>query len=395
MARKSSESCISILLKMTIMLCILAFLVVGGLFLAYQKLNEFFNRGETMVVPDFRGMHIVEVFKNKPAGLDVVRRDEKFDDQQPKDHVIAQYPDPGTIVKQGKKVQLSISLGVQRVIVPDMKGNSMREVDLALLNSQLVAGDRAYIFSDGVPHDRLVGQSPMPGEEFGVNKDVDLLISLGKKPESLILPNLSGVTLDDGKNKLKAWGFNFGRIYSRKDSTRPKFQIISTNPSPYSRVKKGEVVSLLVSSGSDDGTATVDDLKKFEIFTGAQPTSVQLPDKPQTSPAKTAEPPSTTPPPKILIADSVVKPAIEPVTVPGPVVYPEATGNQRELSFVMPDGFMPKEVKFIHITPTGRQQIYAGTHKPLDLVKVKAQVVPNSKVQIYINDVPIEERTID
>jgi len=61
----------------------------------------------------------------------------------------------------------------------------------------------------------------------------------------------------------------------------------------------------------------------------------------------------------------------------------------------MPDGFMPKEVKFIHITPDGRQQVYAGAHKPLELVKVKVPVVPNSKVQIYINDVPVEERRVE
>lgn len=61
----------------------------------------------------------------------------------------------------------------------------------------------------------------------------------------------------------------------------------------------------------------------------------------------------------------------------------------------MPDGFMPKEVKFIHIKPDGREQIYSGTHKPLDSIKVKVPIVPNSKIQIYINDVPVEERKID
>ncbi|MEW6708913.1 MAG: PASTA domain-containing protein [Candidatus Riflebacteria bacterium] len=402
MSKKSSESCLSILLKMSIMLGILALVAIVSVYFAYQKLNEFFNRGETMVVPDFRGMHIVEVFKSKPAGLDVVRRDEKYDDKQPKDHVIAQFPDPGTVVKQGKKVQLSISLGIQRVAVPDMKGNNMREIDLALLNSQLVAGDRAYIYSDKVAHDRLIGQSPMPGEEYGVNKEVDLLISLGRRPESLVLPSLVGSTLDEGKNKLKAWGFNFGRIYSRKDSGRPKFQIISTTPSPYSRLKKGEVVSLLISAGDDEGTATSEDLKKFEIFSGAKATSAKMPD-----PAE--KPDQNMPPPKILIADSpasanvtsnpAVKPAVNPAVNPAIIVAPpeveQEASAMKELSFVMPDGFMPKEVKFIHITPVGREQIYAGTHKPLDLVKVKAPKVPNSKVQIYINDVPIEERTIE
>ena len=68
---------------------------------------------------------------------------------------------------------------------------------------------------------------------------------------------------------------------------------------------------------------------------------------------------------------------------------------EKEISYMMPDGFMPKELKIIHITESGRKQIYSAAHKPLDLVNVKVPFVPNTKVQIYINDVPIEELKID
>jgi beta-lactam-binding protein with PASTA domain len=359
---------------------VLAIVVMSGIYFAYNKLNEFFNRGGTIVVPDFKGKHIVEVFKSKPEGLVIVRRDEKFDDEQPRDHVIAQYPEPGTLVKQGKKIQLSISLGKQKVLVPDLKNNSMREVDLALLNSQLLPGDKAYIFSDEISHDKIVGQSPMPSEEYGVNQEVDLLISLGNKPANYILPDLSGSSLDEGKKRLKALGFNFGRIYSIKDSSRPRFQIISTSPSPYSKVRKGDVISLLISAGNDEGTATEADLKKFKVSANA--TAPEIPKQ------KTTD---TTTPPKILIAEN------EDENKPQTTQTPAITNSSmpKEISFVMPDGFMPKEVKFIHITNEGRQQIYSGTHKPLDLIKVKVPDLPNTKVQIYINDVPIEERKID
>lgn len=382
MAKKSGESCVSILFKMTVLVLILVTVVVVGVFFAYQKLNDFFNRGGTVIVPDFRGRHIAEIYRSQPEGLEIVRRDEKFDDRHLKDHVIAQFPEPGTVVKPGKKVLLSISLGLQKVNVPDMVGANMREVDMALMNSQLAIGDRAYVFSDKIAPDRIVGQSPLPSEEYGVNKEVDLLISLGRRPESYPLPSLVGVTLDEGKNRLKAWGFNFGRIFSKKDPNRPKFQIISTSPAPYTPVRKGDVISFLVSAGDDTGTATAEDLHRFEVYAGA--VAERMADKPA---AATSQPIA---PPKVLIAQ-------DNVSVPQSVEPPRViqTQSEREMSFVMPDGFMPKEVKFIHITDTGRQQIYAGAHKPLELVKVKVPVVPNSKVQIYINDVPIEERRVE
>ncbi len=386
---------------MSILMSILLAVLIGGVYFAYNKLNEFFNRGGTVIVPDFRGKHIVEVMKSKPTGLEVVRRDEKFDDRHAKDHVIAQFPEPGTVVKPGKQVLLSISLGLQKVSVPELTGSSQREVDVALMNAQLSTGDRAYIYSEKIAPDRIVGQSPLPSEEYGVNKEVDLLISLGRKPEMLVLPNLVGVSMDEAKNRLKAWGLNFGRIFSRPDANREKFQIISTSPAPYSQLRRGEVVSLLVSSGSDEGTATPADLKKFEVFSvldmpkpaAAKPAVPAAPGV--TSPA-TAQPPVTPAPPKVIVADEDPE-GVETTVVVAVQAQPKimAPVVDREMSFVMPDGFMPKEVKFIHITPDGRQQVYAGAHKPLELVKVKVPVVPNSKVQIYINDVPVEERRIE
>ncbi|HNX74490.1 MAG TPA: PASTA domain-containing protein [Candidatus Rifleibacterium sp.] len=405
MTRKKSDSCLSILIKMSILMSILVAVLVGGVYFAYNKLNEFFNRGGTIIVPDFRGKHIVEVMKSKPSGLEVVRRDEKFDDRYSKDHVIAQFPEPGTVVKPGKQVLVSISLGLQKVSVPDLVGSSMREVDVSLMNAQLSTGERAYLFSDKIAPDRIVGQSPLPSEEYGVNKDVDLLISLGRKPEVLTLPNLTGVSLDDAKNRLKAWGLNFGRIFSKPDRNREKFQIISTSPSPYSQLRRGEVVSLLVSSGSDEGTATPADLKKFEVFSpvetaAAQPVKPVVPPAPKT-PAGNATPavapvtasPADPAPPQVIVEDDDEAAYAAPVVQAAPRI--SAPVVDREMSFVMPDGFMPKEVKFIHITPDGRQQVYAGAHKPLELVKVKVPVVPNSKVQIYINDVPVEERRVE
>ena len=403
--KKNSDSCLGVMLKMTILLVILAAILVGGGIFAYNKLNEFFNRsGGNILVPDFRGRHTSEVMKLKPSGIEVITRDQKYDDRQPKGHVIAQYPDPGTLVKPGKQVLITVSLGLQKVNVPNLIGKSMREVDVALMNSQLILGNSAYVFSDKISPDRIVGQSPLSSEEYGVNKNVDLLISLGKKPETLPLPNLTGINLDIAKDRIKSWGFNIGRTYSKPDSNRAKYQVISTSPSPYSHLRKGEVVNLLVSSGNDAGTATSEDIKKFEfsiVSTPIQmPKTVETP-KPvttNTTSAVNSEQPKKEPEKPIAVVESKPKETVEVTAKPTTVssnTQPQSSKPTKDVIYVMPDGFMPKEVKFIHIKPDGREQIYSGTHKPLDSIKVKVPIVPNSKLQIYINDVPVEERKID
>src|SRR5574344_2198332 len=108
MAKKTGESCLAIMIKMTLLITIMTIIGFGAVYMAYNKLNDFFNRGGTIVVPDFRGKHLVEVMKMKPEGLEIVRRDEKFDPKLPKDHVIAQFPEPHTVVKPGKQIFLSV-----------------------------------------------------------------------------------------------------------------------------------------------------------------------------------------------------------------------------------------------------------------------------------------------
>ena len=292
------------------------------------------------------------------------------------------------------------SLGLQKVNVPNLIGKSMREVDVALMNSQLILGNSAYVFSDKISPDRIVGQSPLSSEEYGVNKNVDLLISLGKKPETLPLPNLTGINLDAAKERIKSWGFNVGRTYSKPDSNRAKYQVISTSPAPYSHLRKGEVVNILVSSGSDAGTASAEDIKKFEFNIVSSPRVIEPAKPANVTSANTASNSESNKkePEKPAVVESKPKETVEIVAKPQvtpAVSQPQSNKPTKDVIYVMPDGFMPKEVKFIHIKPDGREQIYSGTHKPLDSIKVKVPIVPNSKIQIYINDVPVEERKID
>ena len=401
--KKSNESCLAVMLKMSILMVIFATVLVAGGIFAFNKLQEFFNRsGGNIIVPDFRGKSTTEVMRMKPNGLEVVTREQKYDDTLPKDHIIAQYPEAGTLVKPGKQVLLTVSMGLQKVNVPDLIGKSLREVDVSLMNSQLITGNSAYIFSDTIAPDRVVGQSPLPSEEYGVNKNVDLLISLGKKPETLPLPNLTNSNLDEAKTKIKAWGFNVGRIYSKPDENKAKYQVISTSPAPYSNLRKGEVVHILVSSGSDAGTASAEDLKRFELNINSTPVPPAAPavTAENTSASATTAPASGTTPAVKQETTNVQKAEIKPETTPEivakPIAAPAVSNSAtKEVTYVMPDGFMPKEVKFIHIKPDGREQIYSGTHKPLDSIKVQVPIVPNSKLQIYINDVPVEERKVD
>lgn len=408
MAKK--ESCLLILVKMFLMLTLLVAAAVASVFYLRDFLNEYFNRGESIEVPDFRGKHLVDVIKEKPADLNIEKTDEKFDPRYPKDHVIAQFPEAGTRVKRNKKIMLTISKGSRQVSVPDMIEKSSRESTLSLLNAQLREGNRTYVFSNKVLRDRIITQSPLPFTSHEVNGGVDLMISLGAGPVRAPLPNLINKPISEAKSSLAAYGLKDGKIVSKKDPGRPKDRIIMTRPAPFEMVSEGQAIEILISSGNEPGTAKADELKQFEIpnITPEPPP----PPPPLSATASGSRPASPPEPPKIVI-DGAVAPEPseddeddalanhpaddddEPAGNEAPTAKPPAQAEgEQTVAFTMPDGFMPKEVKFIMITTDGRQEIYSGTHKPLDLIRVKVPKKQGATVQIYINNMPIEERTL-
>ncbi|OQA08148.1 MAG: Serine/threonine-protein kinase PK-1 [bacterium ADurb.Bin374] len=406
MAKK--KSCLLILVKMVLLMSLLVAFLIAGFFYAKDRLNEFFNRGETVEVPDFRGKHLLVVFKEKPADLIIEKRDEKFDPRYPKDYVIAQYPDPGTRVKPNKKILLTISMGSKMVAVPDLIDKSPREAELALLNAQLKEGSRSFVASSRIRRDRVITQSPLPSNECETQGGVNLLISLGTGQNRVPLPNLTGKTLADAKTSLQSWGLREGKIVFRRDPNKPKLQVIATKPVPYEGVTEGMAVDLLVSNGADPETSSPEEFKRFELTdvvpslapAPAQPAAAKPAGKPAAAAAKPSKAPDAPPPPRIIMADEP-EPEVPPEALPpASADRPESekpaapSADNATVMFAMPDGFMPKEVKFFQVSPQGRRQVYAGTHKPLDQIRVEVPRIPGSKVQIYINDVPIEDRPV-
>ena len=384
------ESCLLILVKMVIMLAILIGAIIFLVVYTKEKLNEYFNRGENIVVPDFRGKHLVQVFKDKPSGLILEKCEEKSDFRIPKDHVISQDPPAGTKVKANKKVLLTISLGSKQVIVPDLKEKNIREAGLYLLNAQLREGNRAYIPFSKVSKDRIITQSPLPSSNHDIQQGVDVLISMGPSSMRAPLPNFVGKSYTEIKGILDSLGLKEGKAVFKKDKNHAKDSILATRPAPYEMVSDGAVVDIMISGGLDKGTTNPEEIKYFEVS--------DMTSTPITTPS-TAE----IAPPRIIVpADSESEDDneddqddnIQDSTSASDTENSGQTANTVPVTFAMPDGFLPKEVKFILLTDQSRKEVYSGVHKPNDRIKVNLPRTPGGKVQIYINDVHVEERPL-
>ena len=141
---------------------------------------------QQMEVPDLSGMTANEAQQAlKKAGLTAKAGTSQNSETVEKDHVISQDPAAGTMVDAGSTVTYVISLGADKVAVPDVHGESQGSAIAKLQNAgfEVVANDTTY--DDTVPEGYVVSQSPAAGEMMAKGSTISLVISLGANSHSV------------------------------------------------------------------------------------------------------------------------------------------------------------------------------------------------------------------
>src|SRR3990172_7017111 len=97
----------------------------------------------------------------------------------PINHIIFQKPKPGKTIKKGRNVKILISKGPRILLIPNLIGQHLREIELSLAEKQLRIGDVLTVhsnYSEGI----WIAQEPKPDEKGSQGDSVDILVSLGK-----------------------------------------------------------------------------------------------------------------------------------------------------------------------------------------------------------------------
>jgi serine/threonine-protein kinase len=127
-----------------------------------------------------------------------------YDDTVAAGDVVSLSPSPGTPVKQGSMVTLTISKGQQTIAVPDVTGQTQADATSALEHNGFkvaIAADQAV--SDTVAKGSVVSYTPTGPAGSGAL--VTLTISSG--PHQVIVRDVGGMTVEDATAILQAQGF--------------------------------------------------------------------------------------------------------------------------------------------------------------------------------------------
>ncbi len=210
-----------------------------GAFLSFGK----FWSTEEVEIPNVVGKQMTlarQILEDKHLRVNIA---ETYDAAVPAGQVVSQTPEAGAKVKAERLVTIYVSKGGEDLEMPDLKGLLRADAEAKLKKLGLNIGEVTEKPSDSEPG-IVLSTNPYGGTKINKGAIVDIIVSVGKKPKKHSVPNVTGLTSEDAKEKLSAAGFVVGSI-SKKPSKQAAGTVVSQSPSS-GDLEEGASVSLVI-----------------------------------------------------------------------------------------------------------------------------------------------------
>lgn len=188
--------------------------------------------GREVEVPDVRGKTPSEA-RHLAEALSLTTQIERqyYSASVPEGRVLSQTPAPGTVVRRGWELRLAVSVGPQRVSIPQVVGESQRAASIILQQRGLDSSASELAWS-GTTVGQVLAQDPPANAIDVASPKVNLLVAKDA-PSAYLMPSFVGRPLGSVALAIKDAGFILAKV---------------TVASP------AQVLNLPVAAGSGDST---------------------------------------------------------------------------------------------------------------------------------------------
>ena len=204
-----------------------------------KMLDLYTHHGQTIRVPDVSGLFEQDVRKIiHDAGLRYVINDSVYDDNGVKGSILLQDPAPGTGVKKGRTVYLTmVAVMPEMVSMPNLIDLSLRQAISLLTAHGLRAGQLEYrpdIAMNAVLQQNYNQGAIEPGTLVAKGTAIDLVLGEGLGENLVAVPLLLGQTRDEAIEALLGSTLNVGNEFYL-DEEQSGVLVYQQHPDPLSR----------------------------------------------------------------------------------------------------------------------------------------------------------------
>lgn len=150
----------------------------------------------TIKVPNITGLSLKkadDIVKNSKLRVADVR--EVYNEKVPKGYIISQLPFAGSEVREGRRLYITVSRGIEKITVPYVIGKTEQEARIAIMRLGFDVGDIEYVERDDKPNGVVLGQSPRYGINLPYGATITLTVSQAPPEEDT--SGISSSTFED------------------------------------------------------------------------------------------------------------------------------------------------------------------------------------------------------
>ncbi len=241
----------------------IAVAVVGVLLLIVSLgLKSYTRHGESTKVPALKGMILAEAVEAlEKEGLEYAIMDSSFNTEEAPMSILEQTPKAGTAVKSGRTIYLVVNAAaVPTVEIPNLVGNS--SVKYAKLQLQSLGFKVGELIYKPDPHlNAVIGlqiKGRLTKSKMRVPRGtvIDILVGDGLGGESMSLPYIVGLRLDEAEFKLRSYGLHVGAIIAQNGVNDTSAAIVYKQVPEFrmgSKINSGEAIDLFLAKELPDG----------------------------------------------------------------------------------------------------------------------------------------------
>lgn len=257
---------------------ILALLIIASVFFIY-RLAVSNKATDNVKVPAVTGLDkddAIKLLKEKKLNGLIVKKVNH--DSVEAGKIVEQSPAANSEVKEGTSVELTVSLGKDKTIVPNLSNLDLKKAEELLKKYNLVLEHVDRVYDDKVDENKVISQSIEYDKEVEKGTRITIVVSRGKEDKKVEVPDLKGMTEAEVNTILNNSGLAVGRIEKKADNQKAGTVIWQS----YDKGVKVDVdtkIDIVVSTGNSSTNRTLDISQYNEADAVTKKYTVNEPDK--------------------------------------------------------------------------------------------------------------------
>ncbi|MEN6390634.1 MAG: PASTA domain-containing protein [Syntrophomonas sp.] len=203
--------------------------------------------GKEVEVPDVVSLKVTEA-NQKLTDLKLKVTVVKASSDQPADTVIAQKPPKGQKVKEGREIEITVSTGAEQATVPQVVAKTGSEAELEIRGAGFVPKSQEQ-YDDKWPENTVISQKPNGNTQAAKGSTVTILVSKGKSPGKVKMPNLLGMTLEQATKLIQDNDLVIGTTTREPSSEYYINQVCKQSVAAGTMVDQKSTVNISLSTG--------------------------------------------------------------------------------------------------------------------------------------------------